>query len=284
MPKPEPSALPSSSAGAETDLAELAALFAAHSGGNVSQEISADLALEIVLNEIVEQACLATGATGAAVILEREGEMVCRARSGVNVPQLGARLDSETGLTAECIKTGQMQRCDDALTDPRADAEASRSLGVRSVMVFPLLWNAKLAGVLEVFSSRCGAFRERDEHTLQALAGRILKNLEQASRQTTRVVGSTGGHSDSAPSAAETQPPQAGPVLVANDREISRAALPTNVDETSSNQGDRTILNREDTTVLKEIGNERAFRCRITRDRELEGGGQGEARGRGAGQ
>jgi TonB family protein len=87
---------------------------------------------------------------------------------------------------------------------------------------------------------------------LQALAGRILKNLEQASRQTNRVVGSTGGHSDSAPSAAENQPPLAGPVLVANDREISRAALPTNVDETSSNQGDGTILNREDTTVLKE--------------------------------
>jgi len=91
--------------GVESDLADLAAKFAAHGGGRVSPELSAGLALDVVLNEIVEQACLATGATGAAVILERDGEMVCRASSGANAPELGARLSSEQGLTAQCIKT-----------------------------------------------------------------------------------------------------------------------------------------------------------------------------------
>ncbi|MFZ0299262.1 MAG: hypothetical protein WAM13_13005, partial [Candidatus Sulfotelmatobacter sp.] len=52
------------------DLGELAAKFAEHGGGRVSPEISAELALQIVLNEIVEQACLATGASGAAIVLE----------------------------------------------------------------------------------------------------------------------------------------------------------------------------------------------------------------------
>src|ERR1700736_3911962 len=60
----------------ESDVADLAARFAAHGGGRVSVEVSAELALEVVLNEIVEQACLATGATGAAVLFERDGEMV----------------------------------------------------------------------------------------------------------------------------------------------------------------------------------------------------------------
>ncbi|MGB6027365.1 MAG: hypothetical protein WBG40_19390, partial [Candidatus Sulfotelmatobacter sp.] len=46
----------------EWDLGELAAKFAEHGGGRVSPEISAELALQIVLNEIVEQACMATGA------------------------------------------------------------------------------------------------------------------------------------------------------------------------------------------------------------------------------
>jgi hypothetical protein len=77
----------------ETDLADLATRFSAQSGGGLSPELSADLALEIVLNEIVEQACLATGATGAAIVLEREGEMVCRASSGSTAPELGSRLD-----------------------------------------------------------------------------------------------------------------------------------------------------------------------------------------------
>ena len=155
-------------------------MFAAQGGGNLSAEVSVELALEIVLNEIVEQACLATGATGAAIILERDGEMVCRASSGANAPELGSRLGGDAGLTAECIRTRQVQRCEDALTDARADAEASRSLGVRSVVVLPLLRNDQLAGLLEVFSARAGAFDQRDEIRLEALAARVLKNLEFA--------------------------------------------------------------------------------------------------------
>src|ERR1022692_244048 len=162
-----------------SDLADLAAKFAAHAGDNLSAELSTELALEVVLNEIVEQACLVTGATGAAVILGRDGEMVCRASGGVNAPALGSRLDSESGLTAECVRTRQVQRCDDAQSDPRADVEASRSLGVHSVMILPLLRNGDLEGVLEVFSARPGAFGERDELTLETLASRILTNLEQ---------------------------------------------------------------------------------------------------------
>jgi TonB family protein len=164
----------------ESDVAELAARFAAHGGGKVSAEMSAELALQVVLNEIVEQACLATGATGAAVLFEWNGEMECRATFGTNAPELGARLDSESGLTVECVRTHQVQHCDDAQADPRANVEASHQLGTRSVMVFPLLRNGSIAGVLEVFSSRPAAFGERDERTLEALAKRVLKNVERA--------------------------------------------------------------------------------------------------------
>jgi TonB family protein len=163
-----------------SDLAELAAKFAEHGGGRVSPELSADLALEIVLNEIVEQACLATRASGAALVLERDGEWVCRASAGRNAPQLGARLNSEAGLSRACVKTRTVQRCDDAQNDPRADVEACRILGVRSVIVLPLLQNDKLAGVFEVFATWPSAFGERDERTLEALSQRVLRNLERA--------------------------------------------------------------------------------------------------------
>ena len=167
----------SGDAGFEADFADLAARFAAQSGGGLSAELSADLALEIVLNEVVEQACLATGATGAAIVLERNGEMVCRASSGSTAPELGARLDSASGISGECIRTRHTQRSDDVLADPRVDAEASARLGVRSVMVMPLLRETELVGVFELFSSLPGAFGERDERTLEALSGRILSNL-----------------------------------------------------------------------------------------------------------
>jgi len=164
----------------ETDFADLAARFSASSGGGLSPELSADLALEIVLNEIVEQAFLTTGATGAAVVLPRDGEMMCRASSGATAPELGSRLDTAFGLSGECIKTRQTQRCDDVLVDARADVAASQRLGVRSVIVMPLLRGGDLLGVVELLSSEPYAFEEREEGTLEILAGRILSALECA--------------------------------------------------------------------------------------------------------
>ena len=192
MSGPDPSKTPPSAAGVlrepldfakfDADLTDLASRFAAQSGGGLSPELSAELALEIVLNEIVEQACLATGATGAAIVLERGGEKVCRASTGSNAPKMGARVDTSSGLSGECFRTGQTQWCDDAKSDPRVDAEASDRLGVRSVVVMPLLRGAEVVGAIELFSPQPYAFGVRDERTLEVLADRTLKNLEHAAR------------------------------------------------------------------------------------------------------
>jgi TonB family protein len=197
---PESAGSRPNAAGFESDLAELAAKFAAHGGESFPADLSAELALEIVLNEIVEQACLATGATGAAVVLERDGEMVCRASSGPTAPELGARLDVASGLSGECIRTGQTQRCDDAQTDPRADATASQRLGVRSALVLPLIdiqridanriEGNRVVGLFEVFSPRAWAFGDRDERTLEALSVRVMRNLERAAEPLASLVGS----------------------------------------------------------------------------------------------
>ena len=62
-------------------------------------------------------------------------------------------------------------------------SEASARLGVRSVMVMPLLRETELVGVFELFSSLPSAFGERDERTLEALAGRVLNSLILSSRE-----------------------------------------------------------------------------------------------------
>ncbi len=170
---------PTDEPGFETDFAVLRARFAAR-GGGLPPDLSADLALDIVLNEIVEQACLATGASGAAIALKRDQELVCRATSGNTAPELGSRLDASQGLSGECVRTGQIQVCNDAEIDSGADVVASRQLGVRSVIVLPLAHGTEVVGVLEAFSTRPAAFGERDCHTLEALAQRVLKNVEHA--------------------------------------------------------------------------------------------------------
>jgi TonB family protein len=162
----------------ESDFAEVAAKFATHGHGRIPAQLSGELALDIVLNEIVEQACLATGATGAAIALARDREMVCRASTGGNAPELGTPLDMNSGLSGACLRSRQIQRCDDTLTDPNVDAEASRELGIRSIVVLPLLRGEDSIGIFEVFSARVAAFGERDLRTLEVLTDRILKNIQ----------------------------------------------------------------------------------------------------------
>ena len=193
--------------GAALHLAELTATLASHGGGTHS----ADLALDLLLNEIVEQARLATTATGAAIALVREEELVCRATAGANAPGLGDRLSTRSGLSGVCVQTRRVQRCDDAEIDPRVDAASLRGLEVRSMLTVPLLNGEELAGVFQIFSPRPNAFSDRDIQTLQALSRRILDNLRSAA-EVSVVPASTPSSSLPVSSAdqipAEPPPPQ----------------------------------------------------------------------------
>src|SRR5579863_3233512 len=101
--------------------------------------LAADLALDLVLHDIVERARVTTQSTAAAIALTRDGQIVCRATTGENAPDLGVPLNTRSGLSAACVESRQWQRCDDAESDPRVDKEICRRLGVRSMLVFPVL-------------------------------------------------------------------------------------------------------------------------------------------------
>src|SRR3989440_11666824 len=136
--------------GAALHLAELTATLASHGGGTHS----ADLALDLLLNEIVEQARLATTATGAAIALVRGDEMVCRATTGANVPGLGDRLSTRTGLSVACAQSRRVQRCADIEIDPRGDAASFRGLDVRSILAVPGLNGEEVTGIFQIYSPR----------------------------------------------------------------------------------------------------------------------------------
>jgi TonB family protein len=163
-----------------TSLAEVAAKFAVHGAGKIPAALSGQLALDLVLNEIVEQACLATGASGAAIALRRGDEIVCRATCGTSAPELGIRLQKGSGLSGACVRTGKIQSCEDAWNDDRANADLSRQLGVRSVVVYPVAGAGEFLGILEILSPLPSAFTARDLQTLEILASRIVKHAEAA--------------------------------------------------------------------------------------------------------
>ena len=129
-----------------------------------------DQRLDPTLATITDAARQMTGASGAALAMWKEGGMVCRARSGETAPALGARLSAETGISGECFRTGKVQNCVDTENDPLVDVEVCRCLGLRSIAVLPIQGWRGINGILEVFSTKPGAFTEQHITLLQQLA------------------------------------------------------------------------------------------------------------------
>ena len=68
-----------------------------------------DLALDLVLNELVALVAEATHAGGAALALPRGETMVCRAATGQLAPGLGVTLDATHGLSAHVCKLANLR-------------------------------------------------------------------------------------------------------------------------------------------------------------------------------
>lgn len=126
---------------------------------------------DTILGTIAVAAHSLTGATGAAVAMPRDGVVICVGRSGETAPELGDRLNLDSGISGECLRTGVIMRCDDASRDFHVDAEVCRQLGLQSIAVVPLRGQQGRVGVLEAFSTQSYAFTDDTMEILERLAG-----------------------------------------------------------------------------------------------------------------
>ena len=123
--------------------------------------LRADIALELALKDIAEQARLATKAGAAAISLgrtQRGEEMLCRASTGKTTLELRELLDARVGLSSSCAQTREAQVCFDTEADSRIDALACQRLGIRSFLISPLLNQGELVGLFAIFSPHPKAF------------------------------------------------------------------------------------------------------------------------------
>ncbi len=132
------------------------------------------------LQLLAERAQYITGGSGAAVALIDGGEMICRASAGPSAPKVGSQLQVQAGLTGESVRLKKVLRCDDTEQDPRVNRESCRALGIRSVMVTPLVREDEVIGVFELLADRSEAFEERDVTALERLSQMVLTALEHA--------------------------------------------------------------------------------------------------------
>jgi putative methionine-R-sulfoxide reductase with GAF domain len=149
--------------------------------GDEAEIYPAELDLEPAISAITERAQHLTGATGAAIALRAGDEIVCRARAGRTAPDLGVRLQTDIGISAEAVRSGEIMLCHDAERNPRVDLASCRRLGVRSILVSPLRHYRRTLGVFEVLSSSPGAFDQRDVATMQLLSSMMVAAISRIS-------------------------------------------------------------------------------------------------------
>jgi len=142
-----------------------------------------ELDLEPGITIIAERAQTLTRATGAAIALRTGDEMVCKARAGRTAPDLGVRLQTDSGLSAECVQTGEILLCHDAEKNPKVDLASCRRLGARSILVAPLRHYRRTLGVFEVLSGSPYAFDQRDVATMQMLSSVMVAAMTRLSTQ-----------------------------------------------------------------------------------------------------
>jgi len=137
--------------------------------------------LEPAIGVITERAQALTGATGAAIALRSGDEIVCRARAGRTAPDVGIRLQTDSGISAECLRSGEVVLCNDAESDSQVDLATCRRLGVRSILAAPLRQFQKTVGIFEVLSASPNAFHDQHVTTMQLLASMMVAAMSRIS-------------------------------------------------------------------------------------------------------
>lgn len=122
-----------------------------------------------------------TESSGAAVALGDGNAMVCVARSGDTAPVVGAQFDAFSGLSGECIRTGEAVICVNAAADPRVNYQACRAMDIASMLYLPLYSSrGKLMGMLGVFASQPLHFSKRDLTCLQFTEALVQEALNRS--------------------------------------------------------------------------------------------------------
>ncbi|MEG4506360.1 diguanylate cyclase [Microcoleus sp. F6_B4] len=137
--------------------------------------------LDAVMAVIADRTQDLTRADGSVIEMLEGDELVYRAASGIVSAYIGLRLKAATSLSGKCVATGEILLCDDSETDARVDRAACQRIGVRSMVVVPLLYQEERVGVLKVVSATPSAFTESDIQTLQLMAGFLAGSLHLAS-------------------------------------------------------------------------------------------------------
>jgi putative methionine-R-sulfoxide reductase with GAF domain len=172
MPKAQPASAPQGHG-------DEAVRFPGEDGGKSLSETARE-DLDAALQLLVERAKYITGAMAATISLYEDGELICHACTGTPKQKTGTRLQVESGLAAESVRTRRILRCNDISVDIRTNSENCGKFGISSAMVMPLARGPEVIGVFELLSGMTQAFEERDLSALARLGEMVETAMEHS--------------------------------------------------------------------------------------------------------
>jgi len=160
---------------------------------------------EHLLRQVMAETMRFTGASGAVVERVVGDELEYVSAAGSIAPQAGLRMPLRGSLSCVAIQAREIQCCDDTEIDPRVDREACRRVGIRSMLIVPLLFRDEVIGVLKATSEQPAAFGTGEARALELSAGIIGAVLGR------QAMPETGMREGVAPQVTSEERPHAAP-------------------------------------------------------------------------
>jgi hypothetical protein len=129
---------------------------------------------------IADQVQRFTGASGVAIGIATNDEVIYLAANGTAAREIGLRVPSDSSLSSYCLRTGltlQSLRTED---EPRMLFAVCNRAGVRSFIGVPVTYENSVVGVLEARFKVPNAFREEDVQTCELMAVLVKEIIAQA--------------------------------------------------------------------------------------------------------
>lgn len=146
----------------------------------ISNIVNTTLEPREVLRLLLEEVVRITNATSGSVAMIDRRKGVLNIETAINIhPRLWKKLKLElgVGVTGYAAWTGRPLRVEDVQRDPRYVCLKS---DIKSELALPMVLDGHVIGVINVDSTRAGAFTEEDEELCMAVANQSAKVIETA--------------------------------------------------------------------------------------------------------
>lgn len=139
--------------------------------------------LSAVMDAAAAKAVELTDADGAVVELLEDDAIVYRSAHGLAEAQLGLRMPVANSLSGSVLTSRRAALCSDSESDDRVNREACRKVGLRSMVIVPLIADDAAIAVMKLVWKEPRVFNDGEEQIAQLLANMTAMLMQRATRE-----------------------------------------------------------------------------------------------------